>query len=82
MLLIPLGFPHFSNSGGPHLHFHLCDGPLLNSCDAVPHVYRSHWLSGHARDGKPDPAKRKRIEFKVPTDGSFMTFPSSDSKKL
>ncbi|MEK6279370.1 MAG: hypothetical protein AABN95_03375 [Acidobacteriota bacterium] len=28
----------------------------LNSYDAVPHVYRSYWLSGH---GKPDPAQRK-----------------------
>lgn len=64
------------NSVGPHLHFHLCSGPLLNACDFVPHVYRSYWLSGYARDRKPNPAKRKRIEFKVPTDGSFMTFPA------
>ncbi len=64
------------NSVGPHLHFHICNGPGPNSCDPVPHVYRSYWLSGYARDGKPNPAKRRRIDFKVPTDGSFMTFPS------
>ncbi|HEV8186997.1 MAG TPA: M23 family metallopeptidase [Pyrinomonadaceae bacterium] len=64
------------NSVGPHLHFQVCSGPLLNSCDFVPYVYRSYWLSGYARDRKPDPAKRKRIDFKMPTDGSFMTFPS------
>jgi hypothetical protein len=64
------------NSGGPHLHFQVCNSPQLNSCDFLPHVYRSYWLSGYARDRKPDPAKRKRIDFKVPTDGSFMTFPS------
>ena len=64
------------NSGAPHLHFQVCNGPKLNSCDFLPHVYRSYWLSGYARDRKPDPAKRKRIDFKVPTDGSFMTFPS------
>jgi hypothetical protein len=64
------------NSGGPHLHFQICNGPLINSCDFVPHVYRSYWLFGHARDGKPDPAKRKRVDLKVPTEGSFMTFPS------
>lgn len=66
------------NSGdsvGPHLHFQVCNSPQLNSCDFLPHVYRSYWLSGYARDRKPDPAKRKRIDFKVPTDGSFMTFP-------
>ena len=63
------------NSGGPHLHFHVCDGPGPNACDPVPHVYRSYWLFGYARDGKPDPAKRRRIAFKVPTDGAFMTFP-------
>jgi len=62
------------NTGGPHLHFHVCSGPLLNSCDFVPHVYRSYWLSGHARDGKPDLAKRKQIGLKGPTEGSFMTF--------
>ena len=63
------------NSGGPHLHFQVSSGPELNSSDFLPHVYRSYWLSGYARDRKPDPAKRKRIDFKVPTDGSFMTFP-------
>ena len=64
------------NSGGPHLHFHVGRGPELNGYDFVPHVYRSYWLSGHAGQGKPDPAKRKRIDVKVPTDGSFMTFSS------
>ena len=69
------------NSVGPHLHFHICNGPGPNSCDPVPHVYRSYWLSGYARRGqgpwiKPEPAKRKRIDFKVPTDWAFMIFPS------
>jgi hypothetical protein len=66
------------NSVGPHLHFHVGNGPELNLSDFVPHVYRSYWLSGYAPRGrgKPDPAKRRRIDFKVPTDGSFMTFPS------
>lgn len=64
------------NSVGPHLHFQVCNSPQLNSCDFVPHVYRSYWLSGYARDRQPDPAKRKRIDFKVPTSGSFMTFSS------
>jgi peptidase M23-like protein len=63
------------NSGGPHLHFQVSSGPELNSSDFVPHVYRSYWLSGYARDRKPDPARRRRIDFKLPTDGSFMTFP-------
>ncbi len=64
------------NSVGPHLHFHVGSGPELNGYDFVPHVYRSYWLSGYARHGKPDPAKRRRIDFKVPTEGSFVTFPS------
>jgi hypothetical protein len=69
------------NSVGPHLHFHICNGPGPNSCDPVPHVYRSYSLSGYAHHGqgpwlKPDPAKRRRIDFKVPTDWAFMTFPS------
>jgi murein DD-endopeptidase len=64
------------NSVGPHLHFHVGIGPELNRYDFLPHVYRSYWLSGYARHGKPDPAKRRRIDFKVPTDGSFVTFPS------
>jgi hypothetical protein len=66
------------NSVGPHLHFQVSNGPELNASDFVPHVYRSYWLSGYAPRGrgKPDPAKRRRIDFKVPTDGSFMTFPS------
>ncbi|HKP36753.1 MAG TPA: M23 family metallopeptidase [Pyrinomonadaceae bacterium] len=69
------------NSVGPHLHFHICNGPGPNSCDPVPHVYRSYWLSGYARYGqgpwiKPDPAKRRWIDFKVPTEWAFMTFPS------
>ena len=63
------------NSVGPHLHFQVSSGPELNNHDFVPHVYESYWLSGHARDGKPNPATRRRIEFKVPTSGSFMTFP-------
>ena len=62
------------NSVGRHLHFQVCNSPKLNSCDFLPHVYRSYWLSGYVRDRKP--AKRKRIDFKVPTGGSFMTFPS------
>ena len=61
------------NSVGPHLHFHVGSGPELNGYDAVPHVYRTYWLSGH---GKPDPAKRRRIEFKLPTDKAMVTFPS------
>ena len=61
------------NSVGPHLHFHIGSGPELNGYDAVPHVFRSYWLSGHR---KPDPAKRRRIDFKVPTDWSMVTFPS------
>jgi len=60
------------NGVGPHLHFHVGSGPGLNTYDAVPHVYRSYLLSGH---GVPDPAKRKRIEFKVPTDNAMVTFP-------
>lgn len=64
------------NSVGPHLHFHVGSGPELNGYDFVPHVYRSYSLSGYAGQGKPDPSKARRIEFKVPTDGSFMTFPS------
>jgi len=64
------------NSVGPHLHFQVSSGPELNAYDFVPHVYRSYWFSGYARHGKPDPAKRRRIDFKVPTSGSFMTFPS------
>ena len=63
------------NSSGPHLHFHVGSGPDLNGYDFVPHVYASYWLSGHARDGRPDTAKRKRIDLKVPTEGSFMSFP-------
>jgi hypothetical protein len=63
------------NSAGPHLHFHVGIGPELNSYDAVPHVYRSYRLSGH---GKPDPAKRRRIEFKVPTDNAMVTFLSNE----
>lgn len=61
------------NAVGPHLHFHVGSGSELNGYDAVPHVYRSYWLSGH---GKPDPAKRRRIEFKLPTDNSMVSFPS------
>jgi murein DD-endopeptidase MepM/ murein hydrolase activator NlpD len=63
------------NSVGPHLHFQVSDGPELNASDFVPHVYRSYWLSGHSHKGKPDSEKRRRIDFKVPTSGSFMTFP-------
>jgi murein DD-endopeptidase MepM/ murein hydrolase activator NlpD len=64
------------NSVGPHLHFQISRGPELNGHDFLPHVYTNYWLSGYARDRKPNPAKRKWIDFKVPTDGSFMTFPS------
>jgi hypothetical protein len=64
------------NSVGPHLHFQVSRGPELNGHDFLPHVYTSYWLSGYARNRKPDPAKRRRMDFKVPTDGSFMTFPS------
>ncbi|MFZ0747924.1 MAG: M23 family metallopeptidase [Pyrinomonadaceae bacterium] len=64
------------NSVGPHLHFQVSRGPELNGHDFLPHVYTSYWLSGRARVGKPAPAKPRRIDFMVPTDGSFMTFPS------
>lgn len=64
------------NSVGPHLHFQVSRGPELNGHDFLPHVYTSYWLSGYARNRKPDPAKRRRIALRVPTDGAFMTFPS------
>lgn len=64
------------NSVGPHLHFQVGNSPELNGSDAVPYVFGSYWLSGYARDRKPDPAKRRQIDFKVPTEGAFMTFPS------
>jgi hypothetical protein len=71
------------NSVGPHMHFQVSRGPELNGYDFLPHVYSSYWLSGYERDRKPDPAKRwrmdfkrRRIDFRVPTDGAFMTFPS------
>lgn len=83
-LLAKLG--NSGNAAGPHLHFQVSNGPQLNGSDFVPHVYRTYWLSGRARNSpgfiegqgswqKPDPAKRRRIDFKVPTDWSFMTFP-------
>lgn len=76
----PLGkVGNSGNSAGPHLHFQVSRGPELNGYDFLPYVYTSYWLSGranHADIGKPDPSKRRRIVFKVPTQGSYMTFPS------
>ena len=45
----------------------------MNGDDFLPYVYRSYWLSGHWTG---DPAKPRLIEFKVPTNGSRITFPS------
>lgn len=71
------------NSVGPHLHFQVSRGPELNGHDFLPHVYSGYVLGGYERDRKLDRAKgtrfefkRRRIDFKVPTDGAFMTFPS------
>src|SRR5262249_48888843 len=69
-VLAKLGFS--GNTTGPHLHFQVGSGPELNGHDAVPHVYRSYWLSGH---WVPNPTRRRKVEFQVPTDGSIMTFP-------
>lgn len=71
------------NSVGPHMHFQISRGPVLNGYDFLPHVYASYVLGGYERDRQLDAAKRTRFEFKrrriasrVPMDGAFMTFPS------
>ncbi|HEX5702105.1 MAG TPA: M23 family metallopeptidase [Pyrinomonadaceae bacterium] len=70
------------NSVGPHLHFQVSRGPELNGHDFLPHIYSGYVLGGYERDRKLDLAKRTRFEFKrrrmrfrVPMDGAFMTFP-------
>jgi len=59
------------NASGPHLHFHVCNAPGPNSCDPVPHVYTSYWLSGRLMW---NPNRTRKVEFQVPTNGSIMTF--------
>lgn len=62
------------NTTGPHLHFHVGRGPAMGGDDFLPYVFTSYWLEGRG-GGKLDPAKRRRIEFKMPTNASIMTFP-------
>ena len=59
------------NATGPHLHFHVCNGAGGNSCDPVPYVYRSYWLSGHLMW---NPKRTRKVEFQVPANGAIMTF--------
>jgi hypothetical protein len=62
------------NATGPHLHFHVCNGPGPNSCDPVPYVFTSYWLSGRLMW---NPKRTRKVEFQVPTNGSIMTFSGS-----
>ncbi len=59
------------NATGPHLHFHVCNGAGPSSCDAVPYVYTSYWLSGHLMW---NPNRSRKVEFQVPANGAIMTF--------
>ena len=69
-LLAKLG--NSGNTDGPHLHFHVSRGSVSGGDEFLTYVYTSYWLEG--RDNK-FPAERKRIEFKVPSRGSIMSFP-------
>jgi hypothetical protein len=59
------------NATGPHLHFHVCKGSDPISCDPLPYVYTSYWLSGHLMW---NPKRSRKVEFQVPANGAIMTF--------
>jgi murein DD-endopeptidase MepM/ murein hydrolase activator NlpD len=59
------------NATGPHLHFHVCNGPGQSTCDAVPYVITSYSLSGRLMW---NPQRTRKVEFQVPTTGSIATF--------
>lgn len=60
------------NSAGPHLHFHVGNGPSLNGSDGVPYVFRNYLFHGYLKQRSPEGQK---IERRVPLQDTLMTFP-------
>lgn len=64
------------NATGPHLHFHVGNGPDLNGSEGMPYVFRSYILRGRPTNDFPD----RPISHAVPLDGSIMSFPEPASR--
>jgi murein DD-endopeptidase MepM/ murein hydrolase activator NlpD len=60
------------NASGPHLHFHVGDGPSLNGSDGVPFVFREYVFGGRS---VPDETASRRVEMCMPVRDSVLTFP-------
>jgi hypothetical protein len=60
------------NASGPHLHFHVGNGPSLNGNDGVPFVFREHVFGGRS---VPDETATRRVNMCLPVRDSLVTFP-------
>ena len=68
------------NASGPHLHFHVGNGPSLNGSDGVAYVFREYVFEGRSLPGK---TAARRVERRMPVEESLLTFPSIEpAKKL
>ena len=60
------------NASGPHLHFHVGNGPSLNGSDGVPFVFREYSFGGRS---VPDETATRRVKMCMPVRDSLLTFP-------
>ena len=60
------------NSGGPHLHFHVGNGPSLNGSDGMPYVFQNYLFHGYLKQRLPE---ARKVERRVPIMDTMMTFP-------
>ena len=60
------------NASGPHLHFHVGNGPSLNGSDGVPFVFREYIFEGRS---VPDEKATRPVNLRMPVRDSLVTFP-------